>query len=331
MPADIVMSAPPPGSALHRLQGISMGTTWSVAVAAPPHAVEGLQGTIEQALAEVVRQMSHWEPDSDLMRYNRADAGSHHALPPAFWTVLNTAIQVARLSDGAYDPAAGALVDVWGFGATGRHDEAGFQPPDATMIESLTKQPGRKGWRDIVLMPETRQALQPGGVRLDLSAVAKGYAVDLVSQSLAAQGVRHHLVEVGGELRGQGMKPDLHPWWVELEWPAEMAAQPPLMALHGLSVATSGDYRKLFEHEGRRYPHTIDPRTGWPLTHGLASVTVVHASCMMADALSTALNVLGLQEGLAFAQRQGLAACFVQREGDGLAMHMSTAFEAMLQ
>ncbi len=310
-----------------------MGTSWSVLLAAPADAVDAARQAIDRALKTVVEQMSHWEADSLLCRYNRAEAGSRHALPPSFWTVLNAALEVAALSDGAYDPAAGALVDAWGFGPRQRFDEPGFLPPDAHTIAALM-QAGRPSWRDISLLPDTREAMQPGGVRLDFSAIAKGHAVDLISQALMDLGIRHHLVEVGGELRGEGTKLDLQPWWVALEWPGEPTSAPPLMALHGLSVATSGDYRRFFELAGQRLPHTIDPRTGWPLRHGLASVTVVHTVCMMADALSTALNVLGLADGMAFARQHGIAAHFVQREGHGaqerLVPAMSPAFEAML-
>lgn len=333
LPADVQLSPCPPGSALHRLAGTSMGTGWSVVLAAPADAVDGARQVILRALDAVVGQMSHWEEGSNLSLYNRSGAGTRHALPPDFWTVLNAALKVAALSDGAYDPAAGALVDAWGFGARGRYDEPGFQPPDEHTIAALMR-PGRPGWRDIALIAGTHEAVQPGGIRLDLSAVAKGHAVDLVSQGLSRLGIRHHLVEIGGELRGEGTKPDLQPWWVALEWPGDPQAAPPLMAMHGLSVATSGDYRRFYELGGERLPHTIDPRTGRPLRHGLASVTVVHASCMMADALSTALNVLGLDEGMAFARRHGIAAHFVQRDGQGgegrLVPHVSPAFEAML-
>src|SRR5690606_18953124 len=236
LPAEIHLSSCPPGSALHRLAGTSMGTSWSVLLAAPADAVDAARQAIDRALKTVVEQMSHWEADSLLCRYNRAEAGSRHALPPSFWTVLNAALEVAALSDGAYDPAAGALVDAWGFGPRQRFDEPGFLPPDAHTIAALM-QAGRPSWRDISLLPDTHEAVQPGGVRLDFSAIAKGHAVDLISQALLDLGIRHHLVEVGGELRGEGTKLDLQPWWVALEWPDEPTSAPPLMALHEIGRA----------------------------------------------------------------------------------------------
>jgi thiamine biosynthesis lipoprotein len=311
--------------------GRSMGTSWSVRlVAAPGEALPDLQQGLQQQLDAIVAEMSHWEADSDLGRFNRAGAGSWQVLPPACFDVLSYALGVARDSAGAYDPCAGTLVNLWGFGPHGRFDQPGFAPPAAHRIAEarahLAAQP-------VVLEQGSRRALQPGGVQLDLSAVAKGYSVDRLAYYLKNQGVRHYLVEVGGELRGAGVKPDGQPWWVALEQVGDAAAQPDelVLALHGLAVATSGDYRRYFQLDGRRYSHTIDPRSGMPIANDLASVTVVHAQCMAADAWSTALTVLGCEQGLRLAERQGLAARFVVRNADGgFTEHMSTHLRGML-
>jgi thiamine biosynthesis lipoprotein len=170
---------------------------------------------------------------------------------------------------------------------------------------------------------------------IDLSAIAKGFAVDKLARLLTARGIANHLVEVGGELRGAGGKPDGQPWWVALEAPPPgrpggAVATDTVVALHGLAVATSGDYRRCFAHDGQRLCHSIDPRSGRPIAHGLASVTVLHQACMLADAQSTALTVLGLDHGLAHAQQHRIAALFVQRTVDGVEEHMSDAFAALL-
>jgi thiamine biosynthesis lipoprotein len=161
--------------------------------------------------------------------------------------------------------------------------------------------------------------------------VAKGYSVDRLSYYLKAQGYAHHLVEVGGELRGSGVKPDGQPWWVMLEQVSGAEMDELVLALHGLSVATSGDYRRYFELNGQRYSHTIDPRNGMPIANDLASVTVVHAQCMAADAWSTALTVLGGRDGLHLAELQGLAARFVVRQADGsFTEYLSSHLRSML-
>ncbi|HEX8403584.1 MAG TPA: FAD:protein FMN transferase [Duganella sp.] len=332
----------PAGGAIRDFAGRSMGTSWSVRlVAVPGDPLDHLQYGLQQQLDAVVAEMSHWEAESDLGRFNRAEAGSWQALPPAFFDVLSFAMGVARDSGGAYDPCAGTLVNLWGFGPYGRFDQPEFVPPSRDEIAVARTQLAASGVR---LERESRRALQPGGVQLDLSAVAKGYSVDRLAYYLKTQGIQHYLVEVGGELRGAGVKPDGQPWWVALEEVgadaprADQAAEPAslaslVLALHGLAVATSGDYRRYFELDGQRYSHTIDPRSGMPIANNLASVTVVHAHCMAADAWSTALTVLGAEQGLAMAERLGLAARFVARcaDGDGgFTEHMTTHLSGML-
>jgi thiamine biosynthesis lipoprotein len=168
-------------------------------------------------------------------------------------------------------------------------------------------------------------------VSFDLSSIAKGYAVDRLVRLLDVPDVSSCLVEIGGELRARGVKPNGEPWWVAVEIPPDLIDGPEvLIALCNLSVASSGDYRRYFDHGGRRYSHTIDPRTGSPVRHAIASVTVVHPECMLADACSTALAVMGPEAGLAFADRTGLAAQFVVRDGASCRVYSSRSFTEML-
>ncbi len=322
------------------LRGETMGTTWSVRFIDPAPAdatrQREWQQRVQARLDTVVAQMSHWQDDSELGRFNRGAAGSWHALSQPFFEVLTYALDVAAQSDGAYDPAAGALVNVWGFGPRGRYDEAGFQPPTAAAIETAR---ARSGWQTLRVDASARSILQPGGLQLDLSAVAKGFSVDFIAGMLEQHGIENYLVEVGGELRGAGVKPDGMPWWVELEQPApaETIALPEtIVALHELSIATSGDYRRFYRAGDSDVSHTIDPRSGYPIRNAIASVTVLHASCMAADALSTALTVLGVDDGLAFAETHGFAARFLIRNEpgrteSGFSERSSSAFTAMLQ
>lgn len=336
VPLEIDPTPPPAGSRPLALGGNTMGTNWSARLMLPPGRIANFDADLDAALRfeldDTVRQMSHWEPDSLLSRYNAAPAGSWHALPPAFYEVMACALQVVDATGGAYDPAAGDLVNLWGFGPTRRYDQAGFYAPGAQAVaQALT----RRARATPVLDHEGRRLLQPGGAVLDLSAVAKGHAVDRLALCLERHGVRHYLVEIGGELRGAGVKADGQPWWVEIEGVPDAGGSSQdaqvMVALHALAVATSGDYRRYFYLSGQRRPHTIDPRTGHAVSNELASVTVLAPSCMQADALSTALTVLGPQAGLAHAEACGLAARFLLRQGGGLAELTSPAWRALSQ
>lgn len=275
------------------LRGGTMGTSWSVRFAAPagcePAAVEkAIAGRLESIVAE----MSHWRRDSLISAYNRAGAGSWHPLPPAFSTVVAAAIEVAERSDGAFDPTIGRLVDLVGFGP-----DPDLRSDDPARLASARS---KAGWRR--LERRDRCLLQPGGLALDLSGIAKGYAVDAVADLLGGLGIAHALVEIGGELVGRGIRPDGDPWWVDLEDPPGLALPRLRIALHGIAVATSGDYR--------RGAHSIDPRTGRSAT-GIRSVSVIHRTAMLADAWATALTVRGAEAGMALACREGIAARIV--------------------
>lgn len=319
VPLELDGSMPLLGALAHRLDGQTMGTTWQVLwVATGAVPIDAVRVAVQEELDRVVAQMSTWLDRSDLERFNRAPAGSWHTVPEAMAEVLEAALWLAEVSGGAFNPAAGALVNLWGFGPSPRYTDPAFAPPTDGAVQAAL---ALNDWRALRWRADSRQLHQPGGVRLDFSAIAKGYAVDRVSRRLSGMGLPHSLVEVGGELRGQGLRLGGQPWWVDLESPPAAPGQDALpttrVALHRLCVATSGDYRRVYTHEGVRWPHTIDPRHGRPLANGLASVSVLHAECLWADAWSTALTVLGREQGLALATAHGIAALFVQREPDG--------------
>ena len=285
-----------------------MGTAWSLqAVAARPSLADGVQA----ALDRVVAQMSQWEADSDLSRFNRTAAGVWNKLPSEFAHVVHAALTIGSASGGAFDPCLGALTERWGFGASGPVDRA---PEYADDDE-----------RRIEFDPDTRRIRRSGGALLDLSGIAKGYGVDLAAEWLLAQGVRHFLLEVGGELRGEGIRPDGQPWWVDVEIPPSSSVAPYRVALHDLSAATSGNYRRGFTADGQRYSHSFDPRTGRPIVNAVSSVTVLHRSCMMADGWATALTVLGPQ-AIALADVQQLAVCVIVGDRE----YLSREWRAML-
>ncbi|AMU96302.1 thiamine biosynthesis protein ApbE [Sphingopyxis terrae subsp. terrae NBRC 15098] len=299
-----------PGVPVRSFSGRTMGTSWSLQVVdAPASAGE----SVRRALDRVVRQMSQWEAESDLSRLNRAPAGEWHAIPPEFARVMAAATAIAEASGGAFNPALGLLTERWGFGAAGPVAAVPeIAPPDAPP--------------DIAFDAAAARVRRGTGAALDLSGIAKGFGADLAAEQLLASGVRHFLIEVGGELRGEGLQPDAQPWWVDVEPPPGQSLAPWRLALHDLSVATSGNYRRGFTDGCRHYSHSFDPRSGRPLVNGVASVTVVHRSCMIADGWATALTVVGPEQGMALADAQGLA---MQMIADGRE-YVSREWRAML-
>jgi len=330
VPLDINPTPPPAASTLFEAAGSTMGTSWSARLMLPAGVRSKLGERMQAELDGIVAEMSHWLPDSALGRYNRAPAGSWIAIPPRFAEVLDYALGVSGASGGAYDPFAGALVNLWGFGPERRYDQAGFYAPDPGAVQDVL---ARRATLHPVFDREGQRLLQPGGALLDLSSVAKGYAVDRLAFCLEQHGVRHYVVEIGGELRGAGTKPDGQPWWVTLEGVPGADSVETVTALHGLAVATSGDYRRYFQHGQRRASHTLDPRTGYPIANDIASATVLASTCMAADALSTTITVLGAEAGLAFAEERGLAARLLLRRDarPGLEDITTSAWRAMLQ
>lgn len=345
-PDDVVMPAPrrvavPEIISTHALQpipgrdrliharGETMGTTWSVrfyaaSASCAPHVRQAVQDTLDHIVAE----MSPWVPGSALSLFNAAPAGSWHALPVNLFAVLKTAISVARDSGGAFDPTLGGLVNIWGFGP----DVVDRGEPEARNIEGLLS---CAGWQHLEVDHERRRVKQPGGLSIDLCGIAKGFGVDQTARALRRLGIRDFLIDVGGELRGEGVKPDGTPWWVSVEDPPGRSSATSdlseiVVALHGLSIATSGDYRRFLEREGLRYSHTIDPRNGRPVENGVTAVTVLHRSCMWADALATAMMVMGPSASLTFAIEHRVAARIVTRIGQRLSETLTPSFERLL-
>lgn len=292
-----------------------MGTQWRVRAVRPEGVEEAaIRAAAEARLDAIIAQMSQWEPASLLSRFNHADAGSWTILTPDFAAVIDTGLEIARLTDGAFDPAIGRLVDLWGFGPVA----IAADPDDSAIGQALAV----SGWRRLAWDRERRYLRQPGGLALDLAGIAKGYAVDVVADRLGELGVRDCLVEIGGELVGRGVRPDGQPWWVDLEVPAAVALPGIRVALHGLAVATSGEYR--------RGAHTLDPRTGRATRNSVVSVSVIHRTALEADGWATAITVLGRDKGIALAASQGIAARMIVVNNDEPLEYLTPALEAMI-
>ena len=327
--AMLLLSACTSGERIVTLEGTSMGSTWTLKYVGDEASAAEIRANVEQHLAGIDAQMSTWKPDSPLSRFNAAPAGTWHELPEPLFGVMRAALALAADTGGAYDPTVGPLVELWGFGPV----KARREPPVAEDIEAAR---ARVGWQRVHLDEPHRRAFQAGGVHVDLSSIAPGYATDAIGEYLEAQGCRDYLVEVGGELRARGRRPDGNDWQVAIQRPLDSDRADGsidaghVVALRDAALGASGDYRHFFEDNGRRYAHRIDPRTGWPLDNAVASVTALAVRGVDADPLATALSVLGPEAGLAWARERGVGVLFVLRKGEGFEERMSDDFAARL-
>ncbi|WP_295888323.1 FAD:protein FMN transferase [uncultured Thiohalocapsa sp.] len=308
------------------LVGRTMGTSWSVQVPRPPAGLDdaALYASITAVLAEVNERMSTYQADSELSRFNAAETTDWFPVSAELVRLTDTALAVSTLTDGAFDVTVGPLVNLWGFGPEVKAEQL---PAQAEIDAALA----RVGW-DLLHTRAEPPALRKDRTDLyvDLSAIAKGHGVDRMAAVLEDAGITDYLVEIGGELRGRGRNAEGEPWRIAIERPdAGRRAVLRVVALTDLGMATSGDYRNFFELDGERYSHTIDPATGRPVDHQLASVTVLAERCAEADAWATALLVLGPERGMTIANDRGLIALFVERFGDELRVTESTAFAGM--
>ena len=309
-----------------RLAGGTMGTSYHITLVPGEQPVNEaqLQQGVDQLLDALNQQMSTYIPDSELMRFNRAPVGEWFPVSHQLISVLAVSADIHQQSQGSFDITVGPLVELWGFGARKGAD----QVPDTAEIQSLLALIGADKLEIDLSQAKVRKL---GEIHLDLSAVAKGYGADVVSDYLADQGFDNTLVEIGGELRLRGNSPRGTPWKIGVEAPqlAQGSTQKAI-SVSGVGVATSGDYRNYFEVDGRRFSHTLDPRTGYPVTHKLASVTVVAATAAEADAWATALSVLGPERAKTIVEEKNLAAFFIIRAGEGFEEAYSSAFTPYL-
>ncbi len=305
---------------LATLSGESMGTYYRILFPDDAGTVGSLQLNALGTLAEVDRLMSTYQPDSELSKFNSADMNSPVTVSDHTRKVIEEARRVNNLTSGAFDATIGPLVELWGFGASGR------RPAPPTTVE-ISQTARRLGMDALMLEGPEIWKTRPQ-LAVDLSGIAKGYAVDQLSEMLDARGVQSYLVDLGGELRAKGYRPEGRPWRVGIERPERsQRAVHRIVELNDRAIATSGDYRNFIRQGGQIFSHVIDPRIGRPVVHSLTSVTVIAQNAMTADALSTALMVMGPDEGPAFAQRQGIAAYFVIRDGNRLIDHSTATFK----
>ena len=298
------------GLARRALNGPAMGARWSAVFYAGDELDKlALARRLQGAVDAVEAEMSPWRPDSDIERLNRTPLGEWSSVPRNLFRVLEAALEIGEVSDGALDIGVGDLVKAWGLGA-------GSRSPNLGAIAELTGRASFHPPQNLQLDPALRRARRLAPLRLDLCAIAKGFGVDELARVMTEFGVSSWLVGIDGELRAAGRKADGRPWAVGHERPSRDArALVGVIELCDSAVATSGSYRHVAKVGGRTLSHTMDPHRGAPLDNDLASVTVLAPTAMAADAWATALMVLGCERGLTLARGLGLRAVFVTNDG----------------
>lgn len=315
----LALSACAPAQRAETLSGRTMGTTYSIRIADAGlnrRELQNLQADIDAALAEVNRQMSTYQSDSEISRFNRAGANEPVAISTDFQFVARRALDLAEATGDAFDPTVGALVNLWGFGPDGTRQDR----PAPQQIEAARQ---IVGCRHLSITPDSRLAKDIPGLKLDLSAIAKGFGVDRIADFLRERGFENFLVEIGGETLAEGLNAEGVPWRVGVQRPdldpvGGSSLEGVLHLTGGRAVATSGDYQNFFYDEnGSILAHIIDPRTAAPAQQAVASVSVLAPDCLTADALATALVVLGPAEGLPLLASRfpGVEALFILRRG----------------
>lgn len=306
------------------LSGPTMGSTYTIKYVfnASTPAADAVGVQVQSILDEVDRQMSTYRLDSDIARFNQSPANSCMQMPQSVLDLAQYGYELSRRSDGAFDLTLGPLLNLWGFGPQARAKHV----PSAAEIAKVKE---HIGYQHVRVVGD--QLCKDADVQVEFNSIAAGYTVDRISQRLTELNIDSYMIEVTGELIAKGRKPDGSPWRIALEQPlgdGQRVIQR-VLEIDGYGVNTSGDYRNYFEENGVRFSHTIDPQVGAPISHRLASVTVVDPSALHADGLGTVLLVLGPERGLAFAEEHKIAALFVMREAEGFATQVSSEFSRM--
>lgn len=311
-----------------KLGGQTMGTTWSLTMQPVAGGTDAaiLKTLMQDRLEQINRLMSTYDAESEISRFNNQATTDWFDISEETAQVIALALEISALTGGAFDVSVGPLVELWGFGATAR----GEAIPSADQVSAAL---AGVGYQNISLRrdPAAVRKLVPQ-LRIDLSAIAKGYAVDALGELLDQQGVSDYLVEIGGELKVSGSRGDGTPWRIAIEKPLEGAREVALvLPLAATALATSGNYRNFYEENGQRYAHTLDPVSGRPIRHKLASVTVLDETCARADALATAIMVLGEAKGRQFCEENRIAAYFLIHEKTSLEVYASPAFQRFVE
>ena len=297
-----------------KISGPTMGTSYNITLF-PAKGVtldgKNLKGSIDESLTRINQQMSTWVKDSEISLFNQSQSTEWYPISPEFAKVVTAAQDISKRSNGAFDVTVGPLIRMWGFGKDFKNNN-----PDQASIDTAIQNIGYQKLEVRLSPPALRKQIPQ--LQINLSAIAKGYAVDAIAEHVSQQNISSYLVEIGGEIRANGVKVNGDLWRIAIEKPSskERSVQQGIL-LKDTGVATSGDYRNYVERDGKRYSHTIDPSTGKPIIHQLASITILHDSVMMADGLATAVMVLGEKKGKTFIADNKLKAYMIVRDENG--------------
>lgn len=325
IPRVVTAPAPPPDGPMYDLADPAFGAAWRAQVIVPPGvAPPDLLEACRDELARMEAVFSRWSPAAEISRFNAAPAGAWE-LSESLWDALTAALDLGDDTAGAFDPTIGALIDLWGFGPGGRRPIL-TPTPSETEIASAVEV---SGWTKLRLNRDARAAVQPGGLKLDLSGLAKGLALERMSRRLTGLGATSHVIDFDGDVKARGVRPDGRPWSVALPPFPGPATRPLVVACHDLAVSTSTVFRKGFRHGSRVISHLIDGRSGRAIDVDTVGVTVIHPNATRADALSTALMVMGRYEGFEWAEAMKVAAVFTNDDPRGRTVKLTTAAEEM--
>lgn len=309
------------------ITGQTMGTFFQVKIKQDDSIIidkNFLQNEIIEILIKVNSQMSTYIEDSEISLFNKYNNTDWYSISEDFAFVLEKALQISKQSSGTFDITVGKLVNLWGFGSQLKEHTV----PDNDQVAALMAITGYHHLEVRLDPPSVKK--ENLELYIDLSAIAKGFGVDKVAEYLDSKNIDNYLVEIGGEVRTSGTNQKNEPWKVGIEYPDSSSGIYEVISLGSYSIATSGDYHNYFEKNGIRYSHTIDPRTGMPISHKLASVTVIYKSCTLADAYATAINVLGPESGISFALEHKLPAYLIIREEDGFVVKKTPQLDKFL-
>lgn len=304
----------------YQLSGNTMGTSFSITIVGDKLVDPAL---INTTLDDLENIMSTYRSDSELMMLNKAPINTWVNVSQSLYDVLQLSEEISLLSNGAFDITVSPLVNLWGFGPEHQRNNS---LPNTNDIQAILPS---IGFQHLIIAKDRTAVLKREIIDIDLSAVAKGYAVDALALLLEANNISDYLIEIGGEISTKGRNAEGNLWRVAIEAPLRSAQgrQPlQIVELSGLSLASSGDYRNFFEVDGVLYSHTIDPLSGMPISHSLASVTVIAETTAVADALATAFSVMGIEKAMALANNNNISAYFVLKTADDFSESYSVGF-----